>query len=166
MLENNKPAAVCGLMKLQITWIQKLREAWARLRKFTAHFLLSALTLLLVESPCTLDKSFLPCCILLCSLMARPVQTPPGSSNTILSQAELKGSSASSRLMSDGDCFRAGTLVFPAPFEGLILFVTEIKQISSVSIGCLSAEIARKLRAVYLEGDWMKYRQRSRILST
>lgn len=60
--------------------------------------------------------------------MARPVQTPPRRSNSILSRAELKGSSASSRLMSNGDCFRAGTLVFPVPSEGLILFITEIKQ--------------------------------------
>lgn len=42
------------------------------------------------------------------------------------------------------------------PVWGSDPFITEIKDISSVSTGCLSAEIASKLRAVYLEGDWIK----------
>lgn len=87
--------------------------------------------------------------------MAYPVQTPPGCSNSILLHMELKGSSASSSLMSDVDCFEQELWCFPACLRS-DPFITKIKQILTVTTGSLSADIASRLRAVYLEGDWMK----------
>lgn len=55
--------------------------------------------------PPGLIKAFLSWFILLCLLMAHPVQTPPGRSNTVHCSVhmELKGFPTSSSSMSDGD---------------------------------------------------------------
>lgn len=51
--------------------------------------------------------------------------------------------------MTDGDCFGQELWSF-LPVRGSDPFITEIKHISSVSTGCLSAELGSKLRAAYL----------------
>lgn len=54
--------------------------------------------------------------------------------------------------MTDGDCFGQELWSF-LPVRGSDPFITEIKHISSVSTGCLSAELGSKLRAAYLWGS-------------
>lgn len=51
--------------------------------------------------------------------------------------------------MTDGDCFGQEPFL---PVRGSDPFITEIKHISSVSTGCLSAKLGSKLRAAYLWG--------------
>lgn len=53
--------------------------------------------------------------------------------------------------MTDGDCFGQELWSF-LPVGGSDPLITEIKHISSVSTGCLSAELSSKLRAAYLSG--------------
>lgn len=57
--------------------------------------------------------------------------------------------------MTDGDCFGQELWSF-LPVRGSDPFITEIKHISSVSTGCLSAELGSKLRAAYLWGGLEK----------
>lgn len=57
--------------------------------------------------------------------------------------------------MTDGDCFGQELWSF-LPVRGSDPFITEIKHISSVSTGCLSAELGSKLTAAYLWGGLEK----------